>query len=173
MILVLLIGGLIMPELPKTSVAAIEMAIAAELDAQATYLHLANITKIQDAKVLYQNLARDEHWHKEVLDERYQALTGNKQLQPIIASIEGAVVRNNAKENMDEIEILKLAISAEIAAYAFYTRTTKSIVDAETRKTFLRLSEDEERHRVLLEKEVQARQGKPTDELELDNWVRE
>jgi rubrerythrin len=165
-----------MPELPKTSVAAIEMAIAAELDAQATYLHLANITKIQDAKLLYQNLARDEHWHKEVLGERYQALTGNKEVPKafgITASIEGAVVRNNAKENMDEIEILKLAISAEIAAYAFYTRTTKSIVDAETRKTFLRLSEDEERHRVLLEKEVQARQGKPTDDLELDNWVRE
>lgn len=162
-----------MPELPKTAVGAIEMAIAAELDAQATYLHLAKTTKVQDAKLLYQNLARDEQWHKELLDERYQALTGNKQPKPVTASIEGAVVRIKAKENMDEMEILQLAIAAEITAYEFYTRTTKAIVDPETRTTFLRLSKDEERHRILLEKEVQARQGKPTDELELDNWVRE
>ncbi|MFB3895365.1 MAG: ferritin family protein [bacterium] len=164
-----------MPALPKTAVEAIEMAIAAELDAQATYLQLANTTQSQDAKLLYQNLARDEQWHKELLDERYQALTGNKQPKSASGgpSIEGAVVRMKAKENMDEMEILQLAISAEIAAFEFYTKTTAAIIDPETRTMFLRLSEDEARHRNLLEKEVQARQGKPTDEMELDNWVRE
>lgn len=162
-----------MPELPKTAIAAIEMAIAAELDAQATYSHLANTTKSQDAKTLYQNLARDEQWHKELLDERYQTLTGNKQPKPVSASIEGAVVRNKAKEDMDEMEILQVAIAAEKTAFEFYTKTTAAIVDPETRTMFLRLSEDEERHQSLLEKEVQARQGKPTDDMELDNWVRE
>ncbi|MDI6784077.1 MAG: ferritin family protein [bacterium] len=162
-----------MPELPKTVEQAIEMAISAEIDANATYLHLVETTKNPEAKMLFQNLARDEQWHQEALEERYQAITNGKQPKPVSASIEGAVLRRKAKEEMDEMQILQLAIEAEISAFGFYTAAAKMTNDTETQTMFLRLSKDEERHRDLLEKEVQARQGKPTDELELDNWVRE
>jgi len=162
-----------MPDLPKTVEQAIEMAISAEIDANATYLHLVEMTKNSEAKMLFQNLARDEQWHKEALEERYQAISNGKQLNPVSASIEGAVLRRKATTDMKEMDILKLAIEAEISAFGFYTAAAKTTSDTETQSMFLRLSKDEERHRELLEKEVQARQGKPTDELELDNWVRE
>jgi rubrerythrin len=162
-----------MPELPKTVEEAIELAIAAEIDANLTYLHLAKMTKKPESKSLFQNLARDEQWHKEALEERYQAITQGKQPKSVSASIEGAVLRRKAKEDLAEMEILNLAIEAEIAAYGFYTGTAKMTDDAETKQTFLRLAKDEQQHRELLEKEIQGRQGKPTDEMELDNWVRE
>lgn len=162
-----------MPDLPKTIEETIERAIAAEIDANTTYLHLAEITKNPESKTLYQNLARDERWHKELLEERYHAIAGNKQPKSGSSSIEGAIIRRKVKEEMDEIAILNLAIEAEISAFGFYTGAAKKTKDTKTKETFLRLAQDEQRHRELLEKEVQGRQGKPTDEYELDNWVRE
>ncbi|MCX7918474.1 MAG: ferritin family protein [bacterium] len=162
-----------MPELPKTVEQALVMAIAAEIDANATYLHLAEITKKPESKTLYQNLARDEQWHKETLEERYRVLFGDKPIEPGSASIEGAVLRRKAQEILDEFTILNIAIEAETAAVAFYTGAEKITNDAKTKQVFSQLAKDEERHRDLLEKEIQGRQGKPTDEMELDNWVRE
>jgi rubrerythrin len=148
----------------------LDLAISAEMDAQQFYLQAADQVKDGKARATFLALAGDEEEHRLQLENQYRHLykTGSFRYRSGTN-----ILHRHLKKEVEDLEAISLAISAEKSAISFYREAGERAKDPEMRRILKNLQEFEEGHRRLLESEYQARLGRPWDDLELSLWVRE
>ena len=150
-------------------VAALELAIPAEIAAADLYVRLVDKATNEDTRKLFQSLTADERRHRQLLEARYQTEAGR-------AYAAGPVRQLRLPADASEMlwpAALTLAINGEADAHEAYVKSASSETDPGARAMYEILAEDEAGHRRLLEAEYAARLGQPFSDYELESWVRE
>ncbi len=155
----------------KTSeaVAIIHRGIYREKDAIRVYIKFAKAVKDPKAKNVLINLADDEVGHLTKLERHLMnILKGDPWLLPKAEEIEAVArvfassayedkeIREEDLENLDEINILNIAVKREIIANKFYLDLAATANTPEAKEMFLSLAEEEELHRKILQAEIDS-----------------
>jgi rubrerythrin len=151
------------------AIAALEIALAAEIAANDLYTRLARQATSETTRNLFSSLTADEKRHRELLEKQYSSGAGR-------AFVAKPVRQLRLPEGARDLlwpAALTLAINGEMDAYDTYIRCGAQAIDAPARALYRQLADDEAGHRKLLEAEYAARQGHPFADMELETWVRE
>ncbi len=155
----------------KTSeaVAIIHRGIYREKDAIRVYIKLAKAVKDPKAKNVLINLADDEVGHLTKLERHLlNILKGQPWLLPKADEIEAVArvfssgayedkeINEKDLEDLDEINILSVAVQREIIANKFYLDLAAAEKNPEAKEMFLSLANEEELHRKILQAEIDS-----------------
>ncbi|WP_333803722.1 ferritin-like domain-containing protein [Sulfurospirillum sp.] len=138
-----------------------EYAMKVEKDGERYYRELAEKTSDKGVKSILIMLADEEVKHYIVFDKM-----SKNQIIPTQPSVDifkhtKNIFEKLQKENatpsfsQDQIEFYKSALLSEENSYKFYTEKALMVEDAEQKKAFLRIAEEERAHYVLLENLVE------------------
>ena len=138
-----------------------EYAMKVEQDGEKYYRDLADKTNDVGLKQILTMLANEEVKHYIVFDKmnKHQAIPTQSNVD--IFQHTQNIFQKMQKENQlpsftqDQIEFYKSALRSEENSYKFYTEKAEMIEDAEQKKAFLRIAEEERAHMVLLENLVE------------------
>ncbi|MGB7061191.1 MAG: ferritin family protein [Candidatus Zixiibacteriota bacterium] len=147
--------GKVGPEV--TVLEALATAIYNEQSAFDFYTGLSEIIKNQSGKEKFKFLAADERRHRELLEAHYKKLTSGKEFPFDPAKLK--TIKVEIRDNTTASEALDIGIKAEKEAYEFYSRSADETQDADAKKMFSMLAEQEDRHYNLLTAEKQALTG--------------
>jgi sulfur-carrier protein adenylyltransferase/sulfurtransferase len=129
------------------------------------YVRLDDYLKDEDARRLFQGLAKAEEGHKRALAELHKTFSGGRTIEEGLPAgrdeiMEGGIRLDDAllwARERDVPSILEFAISLETNAYDLYLKMERKL-EGDAKKVFLLLSDDEKRHldrlAALLEKKV-------------------
>ncbi|UCB52822.1 MAG: ferritin family protein [Candidatus Zixiibacteriota bacterium] len=148
-------GGQVGSEM--TALEALGVAIYNEQSAFDFYTGLADVIKNQSGKKKFEFLASDEKRHRELLEAHYEKTTGGKEFPFDSAMVK--TIKVEVRDNTTAAEALDIGIKAEKEAYEFYSKSAEQTQDADAKKMFLMLAEQEDRHYNLLTAEKQALTG--------------
>lgn len=141
-----------------TSLEVIGMAIRSEEDAARFYNHIARMIGNETVKAKYLSLAKEEAAHRKLLVENYQKISGADEMPPKIPgnpeTAEGGAIPFEIENSLEEL--LKLAIERENDARDFYRKAANSAIDITGRSMLEYLSNVEQDHAAMLEKELQT-----------------
>jgi rubrerythrin len=138
---------------------ALLFAIGNEIDAHDFYHSLAGRIANREAKEKLEQLAQAELGHRRLLEKRYEILIGRSvDSQKIMTSgeLKKALERANLSLKSDVLEVVELAIKGEQIASDFYRKQGTESADQELKSLFLELSQEESRHKAILEREYKA-----------------
>lgn len=137
-----------------TGLEALFMAIYNEQSAFDFYTKLSNTIKNPSGKEKFKFLASDERRHRELLEKHYAKISGGEgfPFDPNKVKTIKVAVRDNTTAS----EALDIGIKAEKEAYEFYRKSAESSKDPETKKMFLMLAGEEDKHYNVLMGEKQA-----------------
>ena len=129
----------------------LEFAIAEEVSANQFYMELAGKMKNPAMAKVFEDFAKEELGHKSKLE----AIKQGKTLEPTekVADLKLAdyLVDVEPQPDMDYQNALILAMKKEKAAYRFYTHLAAAAGEKNLTKTFLRLAQEEAKHKLRLE----------------------
>ena len=129
----------------------LEFAIAGEVAANQFYMELAGKMENPAMAKAFEDLAKEELGHKAKLE----AMKQDKTLEPMenVTDLKLAdyLVGVEPQPDMDYQNALILAMKKEKAAYRFYTHLAAVAGDKNLTKTFLRLAQEEAKHKLCLE----------------------
>ena len=129
----------------------LEFAIAEEVAANQFYMELAGKMENPAMAKAFEDLAKEELSHKAKLE----AIKQDKTLEPLgnVMDLKLAdyLVDVEPKPDMSYQNALILAMKKEKAAYKFYTHLAAVAGDKNLTETFLRLAQEEAKHKLLLE----------------------
>ena len=157
-----------MTEMDAT-LAALQMAIQTELDGFNFYQEFAERTEDSNARAMFEQLAKDEVMHLELLRNNKAMLQeGGEWIQYLAVSpdpIKGAPIfsRERVAQNVvaytSDLSALRMAYLIEKDAVAFYTRAAQETDDPNGRRMFFDLAKMEQGHLNLLEGEYNFMRG--------------
>jgi rubrerythrin len=133
---------------------ALSLAIYNEQSAFDFYTKLSDTIKNPSGKEKFKFLASDEKRHRELLEKYYTQASGERKF-PFDAN-KVKKIQVEVKDSTTAYEALDIGIKAEKEAYEFYTKNAKSSKDRESKKMFLMLAGEEDRHYNVLMAERQA-----------------
>lgn len=133
-----------MTPIPTKVLEIIEDAIYDEQASHDYYLTMAAVIHEPSGREQFRHLAQEEVRHRDVLEERYRALTGKRfHFEPSKLPHGHAPVPTT---NATAIEVLGLAMEQELDAVGKYRKLAESAPDEEARRAYLQLAEDEQQH---------------------------
>ena len=122
----------------------IEDAIYDEQSAHDYYLKMVEVIHDRSGKDQFRHLAQEEVRHREILEERWRALTGKRfRFEASKLPHEHAPVPTT---NATAVEVLGMAMEQELDAVAKYKHLAGSAPDEEARSAYLELARDEQQH---------------------------
>jgi rubrerythrin len=122
----------------------IEEAIYHEQASHDYYLQVVEAMHDESGRQQFRHLAQEEIRHRAVLEDRFRSLTGKrfrfdpKKLRPDPVPV--------PRSNASAIQALALAMEHELEAVENYRKLAEGAEDAESRRTYLQLAEDERGH---------------------------
>ena len=129
----------------------LEFAIAEEVAANRFYMELAGKMENPAMAKAFEDFAKEELDHK----ARLEAIKQDKTLEPMekVTDLKLAdyLVDVEPQPDMDYQSALILAMKKEKAAYRLYTHLAAVAGDENLTKTFLRLAQEEAKHKLCLE----------------------
>jgi rubrerythrin len=131
----------------------LDYAIGKEEGAAKFYSELAKRPLSEDVKKVFEGFAEAELEHKRLLEE---VKSGQAQLKddsihnPVITKI---IKEAKVKEDMTIEEALTIAIKREQVSYRLYIELAVEAMTYETLDIFVRLAQEEARHKLWIEKE--------------------
>jgi rubrerythrin len=129
----------------------LEFAIAGEVAANQFYMELAGKMENPAMAKVFEDFAKEELGHKAKLE----AIKQDKTLEPTEKvtdlKIADYLVDVEPQPGMDYQDALILAMKKEKAAYKFYTHLAAVAGDENLTKTFLRLAQEEAKHKLRFE----------------------
>lgn len=133
-----------MVPVPPRALEIIEEAIYHEQSSHDYYLKVAAAIENPSGKEQYRHLAHEEIRHREVLEERYRALTGKRfRYEPSKVDPDQLPIPTS---NATAIEALELAMEHELEAVANYRELAADASSEESRRVYLELANDEQQH---------------------------
>lgn len=137
-----------------TAVAVLEYAIAAEMEAHAFYLDLAERAAVPGMAPVFREFAGEELGHRRKLEE----IKRNKcfvAAGPPVADLRLSDFAEAAAdgEPLDYQAALILAMKKEKQAFRLYTRLADLVGDPALRQLFLAMAQEEARHKLRFEVE--------------------
>lgn len=138
---------------------ALLFAIGNEIDAHDFYHSLAERIDNPEAKEKLEQLAQAELGHRRLLEKRFEIITGKPvdSLQVKSAGeLKRVLERANLSVRSDVLEVVEQAIKGEQAASDFYRKHGTESEDQELKALYLELSQEESRHKAILEREYKA-----------------
>jgi len=147
-----------MPE--ESAVQIVRRALETERRGHRFYARAAERTSDVKARRMFEQLARDEHYHEELIEDLYRDLLvgegaedgAEAQAFPIFA---GVHPQEDLLAGMDdEAAVLRAAVEVEERARDFYGRAADRLGPGRAREVFLDLREMEEGHVRLLQAEL-------------------
>ncbi len=131
---------------------SLEWAIYREIGARDFYLAIGGRIDNPQGKKRFLQLSRDEEGHREKLELWHERLFGrfetdNRKLR------EAEITGFDVEAQTGAMAALDIAIEAESRAMDFYTERARAEVDAELKKFFFTLAEEEKGHYNLLHAE--------------------
>ena len=155
----------------KTSeaVAIIHRGIYREKDAIRAYIKFAKVVKDPKAKNVLINLADDEVGHLTKLEKHLMniirkqpwLLPKPEEIEAVarvfsLSAYEDKEIREEDIGNVDEVEILKIAVEREIIANKYYLDLAAKADAPEAKEMFLSLAKEEEMHMKILQAEIDS-----------------
>jgi rubrerythrin len=135
----------------------IEEAIYHEQSSHDYYLRVAEVMHNPSGKEQYRHLAQEEIRHREVLEERYHALTGKRfRFEPSKLEPDEIPVPTT---NASAIEALGMAMEHELEAVGKYMTLAEEAAEEESRRVYLQLARDEQQHHDWFRDQRNALQG--------------
>jgi rubrerythrin len=129
---------------PPKVLEIIEDAIYDEQSAHDYYLKMVEVIHDPSGKEQFRHLAQEENRHREVLEERWRALTGKRfRFEPSKLPHEHAPIPTT---NATAVEVLGMAMEEELNAVAKYKKLAEGAPDEAARKAYLQLADDEYQH---------------------------
>lgn len=133
-----------MVPVPSRTLEIIEEAIYHEQSSHDYYLKVAAAIENPSGKEQYRHLAHEEIRHREVLEERWRALTGKRfRYETSRRDPDPLPIPTS---NATAIEALEQAMEHELEAVASYRELASSASDEESRRVYLQLAQDEQQH---------------------------
>ena len=131
-------------------------AIHSEILARNSYEMLAGRISMEDGKRVMAAMSKEEEGHRSVLAARYLKLTGREYEfdADLKAGPDFSFIKASTFKYTDALEALKLALSAEIDAIAFYSKAARESGAVSDRRMFKSLAKFENRHKKILTKEI-------------------
>jgi sulfur-carrier protein adenylyltransferase/sulfurtransferase len=129
------------------------------------YVRLDDFLKDEDARHLFQSLAKAEENHENTLAELYKTFSGGSSIEEKLPAAKDEVMEGGVRvdesllwaRDKDVPSILEFAISLETNSYDLYIRMGHRF-EGDARKVFSHLADEEKRHldrlATLLEKKV-------------------
>lgn len=129
------------------------------------YLHLDEFLKDEEARHLFQSLAKAEESHEKTLAELYKTFSGGRSLEEKLPAAKDEVMEGGVRvdesllwaRNKDLPSILEFAISLETNSYDLYIKMGRRF-EGDARKVFSLLGDEEKKHlerlAALLEKKI-------------------
>ena len=131
-------------------------AIHSEILARNAYEMLAGRIQAEDGRRIMATMSKEEEGHRSTLAARYLKLTGKD--YEFDANIEAgpdfSFIKASAFKYTDALEALKLALSAEIDAIAFYSKAIDEAGGIGDKSMFKSLLRFEKKHKKILTKEI-------------------
>jgi rubrerythrin len=137
-----------------TGLEALSLAIYNEQSAFDFYTSLSDTIKNPSGKEKFKFLASDEKRHRELLEKHYAKTSGGKKFPFDPHKVK--TIHIEVRDNTSASEALDIGIKAEKEAYEFYKRSSEGSKDPETKKMFLMLAGEEDKHYNVLMAEKQA-----------------
>jgi len=140
------------PWLHASPTRVLEYAMFMEIKAQALYETLSKMCKEKRTKAKFKFLAETERAHKDTLSDLFEKFAPGR--KPVPHDF-GQPAEGGQEIDPDSgyMEILQGAIAGEESSYRLYTHISEKVKNAESRKLFKHLAEEEMQHRQLLEQE--------------------
>lgn len=146
-----------MVPVPSRALEIIEEAIYHEQSSHDYYLKMAAAIENPSGKEQYRHLAHEEIRHREVLEDRWRALTG-KRFRYESARAESDLLPIPTS-NATAVEALELAMEHELEAVTAYRELAASATDEASRGVYLQLANDEQQHYEWFRDQRNALQG--------------
>ena len=122
----------------------IEDAIYDEQSAHDYYLKMVEVIDDRSGKEQFRHLAQEEVRHRELLEERWRALTGKRfRFEASKLPHDHAPIPTT---NATAVEVLGMAMEQELEAVAKYKELAASAPDEEAKSAYLELARDEHQH---------------------------
>ncbi len=132
----------------------ITFAIRKEAEAYNLYTTYSQLAKSPDAKLMFQELAKEEQKHREVLEGVEKKDVSEYKLEEIPdLKIGDFVDEEEFSSDMDYASALRLAIKREENALKLYNHMAEGTDDPELKKLFSALAQEESKHKLRLESE--------------------
>jgi rubrerythrin len=138
------------------------LALATEIHGRKFYENLALKVSHPEVKRRISSLANDERRHQELMENLYRAvLKKEPQLLPAkgVPDILKAIASLQIDNKTQVLQVLDMAIEAEVIAAKFYQRGAAISTDPQTRKIFEELEREEDSHFQYLTAEKAALSG--------------
>ncbi len=122
----------------------IEEAIYHEQASHDYYLRVVGAIHDESGRQQFRHLAQEESRHREVLEDRFRALTGKRfRFDPKKLRADELPVPTT---NATAVEALAMAMEHELEAVASYRKLAEAAEDDESRRTYQELAQDEQSH---------------------------
>jgi rubrerythrin len=134
--------------------AVIDMAIGREEAAFAFYLNLSEKVEDRTAKETLQFLSKEEGKHKDFLEKYRQGGLGPEALRMtdiVDYKIAEYLTEPDIQKNMESKDVYVVAAHRELNSYNFYQSLAKLHPDGNTRTVFLRMANEEKKHKEKVE----------------------
>jgi rubrerythrin len=129
---------------PANVLEIIEGAIYDEQSAHDYYLKMVEVIHNTSGKEQFRHLAQEELRHREILEERWRALTGKRfRFEASKLPHEHAPVPTT---NATAVEVLGMAMEQEQEAVLKYRKLADGAPDEAARSAYMQLAEDEHQH---------------------------
>jgi rubrerythrin len=130
----------------------IDFAIKMEKDAVKFYLDLKSLVSLKEAKELLLALEEMEKVHIDILENfRTCYKKKNEFFKPKFVDISESEIEIKISDEVNIQDILAAAINREEKAYKLYMNLSNQSTGEDAKKLFLRLANEEARHKLLLE----------------------
>jgi rubrerythrin len=140
------------------------MAVKTEIQGRKFYLSLAEKVSHPEAKKKIQSLADDEKRHERVMVDLYRK-TLKREPRDLpdkgIPDIVKAIAGMNISEKSQLLQVIDMAIEAELVSARFYKRGAVISEDSRTKRVFEQLEKEEDGHYNFLVAEKSALSGDP------------
>jgi len=138
------------------------MAVKTEVQGRKFYLELSEKVTNPEVKKKIEILAEDEERHERIIIEIYKKILG-KEPQNLpekgVPDILSAILSMNIGEKSQLIQVLDMAIEAELISARFYHHGVTLTADPQTKRTFEQLEKEEDGHYNFLVAEKSALTG--------------
>jgi len=132
----------------------ITFAIRKEAEAYNLYTTYSQLVKNPGTKVMFQELAKEEQKHREMLQRVEKKDVSEYELKKIPdMKISDFVDEQEFSPDMDYASALRLAIKREESSLRLYNHLTEGTENPELEKLFSALAQEESKHKLRLESE--------------------
>ena len=132
----------------------VTFAIRKEAEAYNLYTTYGQLSKNPGTKVMFQELAKEEQKHRQILEGVKKEDVTEYKLEKIPdMKISDFIDEQEFSPDMDYASALRLAIKREEHAFKLYNHMAQGTDDAQLKKLFSTLAQEESKHKLRLESE--------------------